>query len=98
MPDLYSYISQTHRTEPTPLSDQLDRYLSSSATSIDSLRDYPLLMNAFIKANSTLPSSAVVERLFSAAGQILTPRRCRLSDEHFDIMVFMRDRLKKSSQ
>ena len=49
---------------------------------------------AFVKANSTLPSSAVVERLFSAAGQILCSRRCKLSDDHFNNMVFLRDRLK----
>ena len=60
------------------------------------LRDYPAVANAFIKAKSTLLSSAVVERLFSA-GQILIPRRCSLSDDHFDWMVFVRDRLKNKS-
>ena len=71
--------------------------LTSNISTIESLRDYPAVANAFMKANSTLPSSAVVERLFSAAGQILTSRRCSLSDEHFDWMVFVRDRLKNKS-
>jgi hAT family C-terminal dimerisation region len=81
----------------TPIASQLDSYLSSKAKTIESLRDYPAVANAFMKANSTSPSSAVVERLFSAAGQILTSRRCSLSDEHFDWMVFVRDRLKNKS-
>jgi hypothetical protein len=71
--------------------------LSSKAKTVESLRDYPAVANAFMKANSTLPSSAEVERLFSAAGQILNPRRCSLSDEHFDWMTFIRDRLKKAT-
>jgi hypothetical protein len=50
-----------------------------------------------MKANSTLPSSAVVERLSIAAGQIFNPTRCSLSDEHFDWMVFIQDRLKKTA-
>jgi hAT family C-terminal dimerisation region len=94
--DLFSYLTETS-TNVTPIASQLDSYLSSKAKTIESLRDYPAVANAFMKANSTLPSSAVVERLFSAAGQILTSRRCSLSDEHFDWMVFVRDRLKNKS-
>jgi len=47
------------------------------------------VLDAFMKSNSTLPSSAAAERLFSAAGQMLTARRCRISDEHFDMMLFL---------
>ena len=46
-----------------------------------SLLDYPAVADAFRKSNTTLPSSAAVERLFSAASQVLTARRCRLADE-----------------
>jgi hypothetical protein len=55
---------------------------------------YPAVAEAFKKSNSTLPSSATVERLFSAAAQILTNRRCTLSDDNFDKLVFTRAQLK----
>ena len=38
--------------------------------------------------NTTLPSSAVVERLFSLGKDILKPKRCGLSDEHFEMLTF----------
>jgi len=56
---------------------------------MDCLSSYPAVKEAFIKANSTLPSSAAVERLFSAAGQILCSRRGKLSDDMIDKMLFL---------
>lgn len=52
--------------------------------------NYPHLLQAFLKFNAALPSSAAVERLFSCAGQILIPRRCKLSDTMFEKLVFLR--------
>ena len=39
---------------------------------------------------TTLPSSAAVERLFSLGNDILKPKRCGLSDEHFEILAFLK--------
>ena len=40
--------------------------------------------------NTTLPSSAAVERLFSLGKDILKPKRCGLSDEHFEKLAFLK--------
>ena len=34
-----------------------------------------------------IPSSALVERLFSTGGQIITPHRNGLTDEHFQMLL-----------
>jgi len=92
--DVFSYLKSQDITSLSPAAVQLDDYLNSVSTAVECLTSYPHVMNAFIKANSTLLSSAAVERLFSAAGQILCSRRCKLSDKHFDMFVFLRDFLK----
>jgi hypothetical protein len=77
---------------------QVAGYLASKSNSVDSLLAYPAMAAAFQKSNSTLPSSAAVERLFSAAAQVLTARRCGMADETLDKLVFVRSRLKSDSE
>jgi len=74
--------------------DEVDRYLSNADVTITSLLNYPRLATAFLKYNAPLPRSAAVERLFSYAGQILVPHRCKLSDTMFQKLVFLRYKLK----
>jgi len=69
-------------------------YLASKPATVSSLLDYPVIADAFRKSNATLPSSAAVERLFSAAAQLLTSRRCRMTDDTLDRLLFLRSVLK----
>ena len=47
------------------------------------------LQEAFVDYNTTLPSSAAVERLFSLGKRVLSPFRSCLSDEHFEQIVIL---------
>lgn len=49
----------------------------------------PGLRNAFIDYNTSLPSSAPVERLFSLGKRVLSPMRTLLSDNNFEVLVML---------
>ena len=66
------------------------QYLRDPSHDFQQLNSYPSVARVFLKFNTTIPSSAPVERLFSAAGQILLPRRNRLSDEMFEKLLFLK--------
>jgi len=46
-----------------------------------------VVKKVFFKFNTLIPSSAPVERLFSGAIQVLTPRRNRLEDKTFEMLL-----------
>ena len=73
----------------------LELYIANVSVETSSLAAFPRVAAAFCRYNAALPSSAAVERLFSAAGQILTPRRCKMSDTNFEQAVFLRYRLRE---
>lgn len=66
-------------------------YLESDLTSdLRSVTQIPELREIFLKYNTVIPSSAPVERLFSIASLILSPRRMNLSDELFEQLLFLK--------
>lgn len=65
-------------------------YLDNPSKELSSLLAYPHVKAAFVKYNTTLPSSAAVERLFSIGGLIATPRRNRLSDSTFERLLMLK--------
>jgi hypothetical protein len=69
---------------------ELDMYLNDTASDTSGLHRYPLVKNVFVGLNTTLPSSAQVERRFSLGGQILTPRQNGLSKDHFEMLLLLR--------
>jgi hypothetical protein len=97
--DLFAFMDRhptaLATTESNSVLEEIDRYFASTDGTLESLRVYPRLAKTFLKYNSSVPSSAAVERLFSCAGQILVPRRCKVGDKMFDKLVFLRYKLKK---
>jgi len=69
---------------------QVAAYLTDKDKNIKALDNHPLIKNMFMRYNTTIPSSAPVERLFSLAGMTLTPKRSSLSDKTFERLVFIR--------
>ena len=48
----------------------------------------------FLRFNTQIPSSAAVERMFSMEKDVLEPKRSKMSDQHFEKLVFLRGSLK----
>ena len=65
-------------------------YLSDCGTELKILSKYDTIKYMFIKFNTALASSVPVERMFSMAGQIQTPRRNLLSDIMFENLLLLK--------
>ena len=57
------------------------------------LNNYPIIKMLFIKYNSILPSSAPVERMFSIATNINKPKRNKLNDTKFTLLVLLKSNI-----
>ncbi|KAL5245993.1 hypothetical protein ACI65C_013401 [Semiaphis heraclei] len=93
--DFYNILNENNCEPSTFVSTNIANvqalsYLDSKEKELNILNSYPIVKHIFLKYNTTLPSSAPVERLFSCGSQIITPRRNRLSDKTFKMLLCCR--------
>lgn len=85
--ELYDKPSQVQAQEVL-----IKKYLEQAPNKSFEKDHFPnkFLKDLFLRYNTPIPSSAAVERLFSMGKDILRPKRCRMSDRHFEMLVFLR--------
>ena len=86
-----------HRSQPRQcnsseklLDDFLKEKQESQSKGIATLLSSTTLRELFVKYNTAIPSSAAVECLFSLGKDVLKPKRSGLSNEHFEMLVFLK--------
>lgn len=72
------------------IESEVSRFLCDVRTDNSILNEYPNVRAAYFKYNTTISSSAPVERVFSQSLMIFTPRRNRLSAAHFEQALLMK--------
>lgn len=74
----------------------MERYYNTVYTGdLKILNSLPMMKQMFVKFNTSLPSSASVERLFSVAGDICTKKRARITDQNFENTLLYKINIKK---
>lgn len=72
------------------IDSEVSRFLVDIRIETSILNEYPNVKRVYFKFNTTLSSSAPVERLFSQSSMIFTPRRNRLSSERFEHALMLK--------
>lgn len=72
------------------IESEVSSFLLDSSTDTDSLNNYRNIKNVYYKYNTTLSSSAPVERVFSQTKMIFTFRRNRISVDTFEKTLMLK--------
>lgn len=92
--DFFAGLRKRSSSKENEGKKQVNAYLEMPITkALPTPQTFPsrAFLELFIRYNTGIPSSAAVERMFSIGKDILKPKRARLSDEHFEMLVFLKD-------
>lgn len=105
---LFSFMNFTsnasQRLGQESVTDELRRYLAQPCLSEETdvmpywmvhMSSFPTLAKMARKYLAAAASSAPVERMFSIAGKVFRPDRCRLTDNNFETVMFIKCNDKK---
>ncbi|XP_059203493.1 uncharacterized protein zgc:161969 isoform X2 [Centropristis striata] len=90
--DFFSYGSPkpTVQIQQRGVVDEIRKYVEGTGKSLECLQDFPRVKQLFLKYNTTLPSTAPVQRLFSQKGNLVTSQRNFLTDDYFERIQLLR--------
>lgn len=80
---VYVHTSRRNSVE-NDIDSEIVRYFNDDRKDLNILNEFPNIKRVFFRFNTTLSSSASVERVFSQSQLIFRPRRNRLSAENFE--------------
>ena len=86
--DFYEFESDEEESSRDSVEVEVTEYLSV-AKKTECLHKFPTVKKIFLNYNTTIPSSAPVERLFSLGNLVLTPRRNRLTPSRFEKLLLL---------
>ena len=75
--------------EQTDEGSEVDKYLCSREKSLESLQNFPIIREIYVRYNTILASSASVERLFSKGKIVFNIKRHSLTDDHFEQQLLL---------
>lgn len=72
------------------IEEEILRYLCDVRIELEMLNDFPMIKRIYLKHNTTLPSSAAVERIFSQSKLIFTHLRNRILGTNFEKALMLK--------
>ncbi|PWA19238.1 hypothetical protein CCH79_00014600, partial [Gambusia affinis] len=90
--DFFSYGSAKTSTQNQQrgVTEEIRKYVEGTGKSLECLQDFPRVKQLFLKYNTTLPSTAPVQRLFTQKGNLMTSQRNFLTDDYFERIQLLR--------
>ncbi|XP_061556179.1 uncharacterized protein zgc:161969 isoform X2 [Phycodurus eques] len=90
--DFFSYGSAklTAHVQERGVTEEIRKYVEGTGKSLECLQDFPRVKQLFLKYNTTLPSTAPIQRLFREKGNLATSQRNFLTDDYFERLQLLR--------